>query len=419
MRNMSLSRGSAGSDSSFESVQGQRYDASGAAVGGEFQVNTFTTNLQYAPSVSVDADGDFVVVWQTSGSAVQSQRYDASGVAIGGEFHVNRGRAASVSVDADGDFVVVWQQSYSAGSDSSGDSIHGQRYDASGAAVGLEFQVNTYTTNHQRSPSVSVDADDEFVVVWTSLGSAGSDSSSFSVQGRRYTEPPDRCPGPVVVPNALTLFEGNANGRLPFGSNQSTRRYQQVFAASEFPCPAVPRRLTGLRLRPTETLEGTPSWIIEVDIRLSTTSKAPDGLSTAYVVNVGADETVVYGPASLTLSTTNTGAPPKDFDFVIPFQRDFLYDPTAGNLLLDVRILQFDLQVSNLFDAEASGTDGVSNVQGFHPTIGAASTLGLVVQFTVDPGVVPALRPTGTAALVALLLAAGALLLRGRLRLPS
>ena len=32
-------------------------------VGSEFQVNTFTTNYQLRPSVSVDADGDFVVVW--------------------------------------------------------------------------------------------------------------------------------------------------------------------------------------------------------------------------------------------------------------------------------------------------------------------------------------------------------------------
>jgi hypothetical protein len=53
--------------------------------GGEFQVNTYTTNDQRVPAVAVDGQGNFVVAWQsysssgtdTSYSSIQAQRYDA------------------------------------------------------------------------------------------------------------------------------------------------------------------------------------------------------------------------------------------------------------------------------------------------------------------------------------------------------
>ena len=74
----------------------------------------------------------------------------------------------------------------SGGSDSSGYSVLGQRFDSQGAPLGDEFQVNTYTTDDQVLPAVTVDTDGDFVVVWSSDGSGGSDSDSWSVQGKRF-----------------------------------------------------------------------------------------------------------------------------------------------------------------------------------------------------------------------------------------
>lgn len=70
----------------------------------------------------------------------------------GSEFQVNTytaddQRAPSVAMDADGDFVVVWESDDSDGTDTSGESIQAQRYTAAGSVVGSQFQVNTYTTN--------------------------------------------------------------------------------------------------------------------------------------------------------------------------------------------------------------------------------------------------------------------------------
>ncbi len=71
-------------------------------VGGEFQVNTYTTSGKRSASVAMGADGDFVVVWGSfsqdgDGSGVFGQRFASSGSPVGGEFQVNTYNRHSVS----------------------------------------------------------------------------------------------------------------------------------------------------------------------------------------------------------------------------------------------------------------------------------------------------------------------------------
>ncbi|MCP3964611.1 MAG: hypothetical protein GY719_42825 [bacterium] len=193
------SSGSAGTDSSTDSIQAQLYASDGSTTGVEFQVNIWTTDAQRRPAVALDTDGDFVVVWESLGSAgsdsssfsIQGQRYASDGSAAGDEIQVNTTttdaqRLPAVAMDDDGDFVVVWDSQSSSGSDSSSYSVQGQRYASDGSAVATEFQINTYTTGAQRLPAVAMDGNGDFVVVWQSPGSAGTDASSYSIQGQRY-----------------------------------------------------------------------------------------------------------------------------------------------------------------------------------------------------------------------------------------
>src|SRR5262245_33868384 len=92
-------------------------------------------------------------------------------VPVGSEFQVNTytsyfQSSPSVAVDASGNFVVVWASGGGFGSDTSGFSIEAQRYDSAGVPLGGQFQVNTYTTNYQTHPRVAADAAGNFVVVW-------------------------------------------------------------------------------------------------------------------------------------------------------------------------------------------------------------------------------------------------------------
>ncbi len=197
------SAGSSGTDSSGHSIQGRRYASNGSVVGGEFQVNSYTTNNQQEPSVASDSDGDFVVVWASLGSfasdtslSIQHQRYDSNGLAQGGQFQVNSYTTNDqyypfVAADTDRDFVVVWRSAGSSGTDTSGFSVQGRRFPSSGAPMGGggQFQVNTFTTNEQLGGSVAAEANGNFVVVWHSIGSSGTDTAFTSVQAQRYSLP--------------------------------------------------------------------------------------------------------------------------------------------------------------------------------------------------------------------------------------
>ena len=179
-------------DGSAGSVHGRRFDAAGSAIGGEFQVNTFTTGLQYVSHVGRAFDGRFVVSWTSEGAdgsnyGIAARRFDASGNPIGSEFVVNTYTTGyqvfgDLAVEANGNFVVVWED-YGGNRDGSGSAIFGQRYDASGNRLGTEFQVNTYTTGRQAIPGVSVSPAGGFVVAWA--GNSG-EGSGYGVFARRF-----------------------------------------------------------------------------------------------------------------------------------------------------------------------------------------------------------------------------------------
>ncbi len=176
-------------DGSGYGVFAQRYAAGGSALGGEFRVNSYTTDRQFGPSVGMDDAGNFVVAWESyaqdgSTSGVFAQRYAAGGAAAGGEFRVNTYTTSyqsepQLSRSPSGSFVVTWTSRQ----DGSNDGIFGQRYDAGGSAAGSEFRVNTYTTGIQFRSHAAMDVSGRFVVVWTSLGQDGSYAGIF---GQRY-----------------------------------------------------------------------------------------------------------------------------------------------------------------------------------------------------------------------------------------
>jgi hypothetical protein len=162
-------------DGSGGGVFAQRFDAGGVTQGPEFRVNSFTNGSQRYPAVAMAASGAFVVVWESTdgnGFGVFAQRYDAAGAAAGPEFRVNayttNGQYGPVvAADADGNFVVVWNSQQFPGADA---DVMARRYDATGVPTTAEFRVNTYTTAFQIRPSVASDPAGNFVVAWHGAG---------------------------------------------------------------------------------------------------------------------------------------------------------------------------------------------------------------------------------------------------------
>ena len=176
----------AGADGDATGIGAQRFDAGGQRIGGEFHVNEFTTSYQQLPAASSDGRGRFVVGWhgvsQDPPFEIRGRRLDASGAMLGGEFQVNTyttdsQAAASVAAAPDGRFVVAWA---SFRQDGSSFGVFAQRFDAAGVPLGGEFQVNTYTTLTQSFPTVALAANGTFVVAWTGDDPDGSYSGVFA-----------------------------------------------------------------------------------------------------------------------------------------------------------------------------------------------------------------------------------------------
>lgn len=198
----------------------------------------------------------------------------------------------------------------------------------------------------------------------------------------------------VVVPGFDAAAEGSGNNSYPFNSGFPSQRYQQVYGNSAFSSLTGPVLITQIAFRPDGNFGSAFSNVTlpNVQIDLSTTNAVVDNLSTTFANNVGANDAVVFsGPLTLSSADTGPAGGPMAFDIVINLLTAFFYDPSAGNLLMDVRNFSGGSGVSQL-DAEASGSDAMSRVYTESQGVNAASvnpgendTVGLVTQFTVTP----------------------------------
>jgi hypothetical protein len=173
-------------DANSPGIFGRRFSSTGVRLGREFQINTYTTGMQFAPAVGSDSSGNFVATWESrfqdgDGDGIFAQRYGSDGAALAGEFQVNTythsdQRFTSVSGTAGGGFVVAWS-SYS--QDGSSYGIYAQRYDSLGGKLGQEFRINTYRSFYQAFPKVRCNASGDCIVVWSSYTQDGSDSGIY------------------------------------------------------------------------------------------------------------------------------------------------------------------------------------------------------------------------------------------------
>jgi len=170
-------------------VYARRYNRFGAPQGSDFQVNTFSSGIQAVSDVAMDADGDFVVVWNSqsqdgSSYGIVGQRFNSAGQKAGSEFIVNTTTSndqknAKVAMDSQGNFVVVWSGFFQPGGNAY--DIYAQRFSAAGARIGSEFMVNQTTSNTQAQPGIAVDADGDFVITWSDYA-----AGNFDVKARQY-----------------------------------------------------------------------------------------------------------------------------------------------------------------------------------------------------------------------------------------
>jgi len=164
-------------------VFAQRYSAAGKAQGGRITVApSSNTRSEWLPAVAMNDSGAFVVTWNDTTRHVQSGRiFSANGTADGIPFDFGTKDIqdrASVGLDNDGNVVVTWTDNT---------NVIAQRFTSAGAIDPVPFRVNTTlpglqgsdnTVNHLNNPSVAVNGNGTFVIVWGGNG-VGDDSGVF------------------------------------------------------------------------------------------------------------------------------------------------------------------------------------------------------------------------------------------------
>ena len=166
----------------------RRFSSSGVAVAVEMQVNAFTPGSQRQAAVAARSNGDFVATWQSYGQdsatayGVFARRFNSSGAALAVEFQVNSyttgtQAAPHLAADSAGDFVIAWN---GLSQDGGNAGVFGRRFDSAGAPLGSEFQINDFTAMNQAFPKVARDGDGDFVVVWESLAQDGGGNGTFA-----------------------------------------------------------------------------------------------------------------------------------------------------------------------------------------------------------------------------------------------
>ncbi len=169
-----------------DSVSARRYNSSGIPYGPEFQVNTdplgFTYDVASLASCASAPDGSLVVAWCNAAGDIRAQLYDPNGAAVGGEFTVNSSTGGSrvrptVQYTPTDDIVVTW---YGSGVGDS-DGIYARRLAGDGSFLGDEWLVNETTTGSQTSANLGVASSGEFIISWRS-----DDGDGLGVFARLY-----------------------------------------------------------------------------------------------------------------------------------------------------------------------------------------------------------------------------------------
>ncbi len=137
-------------------IFGQRFNAAGVAQGTEFQVNTTTNDNQDRPTIGIDESGNFTVAWASNnqdgnGKGVYAQRFLANGMASGGEFRVNTTTSnnqdsPALAISRIGDVVVAWQGNGAGDSSGIFEQLYRSTNDAPINSVPLAQSVNEDAT---------------------------------------------------------------------------------------------------------------------------------------------------------------------------------------------------------------------------------------------------------------------------------
>jgi len=179
-------------------VYGRCFEAEGSPSSDEFQINDSAVDVgDWAPAVAVSPEGTVVVSWVSDcdgGSCIAARTFDLAGNPLTDTWIVSASSAMtqstpSIAMNASGSFVIVWTN-WDGDLYLGRNYVAGRLYDADGVAVGDVFEV----TDRAQAvwPDVAMDDEGNFVVTWLRMGDVYNRPLGEYVMLRQYA--PDGTP---------------------------------------------------------------------------------------------------------------------------------------------------------------------------------------------------------------------------------
>jgi hypothetical protein len=170
---------------SLSGIYVQVFDKNFKEIGDRSFIKARTLNFQdYYKCVCGLSDGGFVVCWDVPNEDywIYAQKFDKNGLKIGNQLQVNNytgnvARTPCVTGLTEGGFVICWE---STEPDGFSLGIAAQQFDSNCTKIGNEFRVNTYTENYQEFPNISSLNNGGFVICWQSYNQDGDGYGVFS-----------------------------------------------------------------------------------------------------------------------------------------------------------------------------------------------------------------------------------------------
>jgi Ca2+-binding RTX toxin-like protein len=214
--------GRSSADNPDYDIRARLFDEAGNPLGAEFTVNPgLTANVQQDPSVTLLANGNFVVTWTNwsgvdgvgpdlQSASVMARIFTPAGTPVGSEFLINPNpegaqQDSKVVALAGGGFAVVWTDSSGLYGDPD-TAIVAQLFSDEGVPAGPALLVNTATGNSQLSPAVAALPDGGFVVAWEDDSGVG-DPSALGIKAQLFDGNGGRTGGEILVNSSTPDFQ--------------------------------------------------------------------------------------------------------------------------------------------------------------------------------------------------------------------
>jgi Ca2+-binding RTX toxin-like protein len=180
-----------GAEAYDHELRAQQYTADGLQIGSAVTVNTREIDYYAETVITALPTGGFIVVWGNDwdgpdrwDASIQAQIFGADGQKIGAEITVANGftndHAPRVTVLADGNVAVCWQTNFSA---ALGD-VRFSIVKPDGTLLAANVAANTTTGGGQHSPEITALANGGFVIGWIDGASSFNPTPSAATAAR-------------------------------------------------------------------------------------------------------------------------------------------------------------------------------------------------------------------------------------------